>query len=90
MITNWQIVYVASVSKADLPRIDTHSRTRIANAITVKLTANPIHYGKPLRYGKSGQRSLRVGDYRVIYVIKPDTNQVIILAIGHRRDIYEE
>lgn len=88
-MSDWHIVYLDSVSKSDLARIDTLNRKRISQAIVTKLTAHPLHYGKPLRYSKSGQRSLRVGDYRVIYVLELEKNQVIVLAIGHRRDVYE-
>ncbi|MDZ4838686.1 MAG: type II toxin-antitoxin system RelE/ParE family toxin [Bacteroidota bacterium] len=37
-----------------------------------------------------GHRRLRVGDYRVIYRIESETNTVIVVAIKHRKDIYED
>ena len=33
---------------------------------------------------------LRVGDYRVIYEIDREHSRVIVLFIGHRRDVYDE
>ena len=33
---------------------------------------------------------LRVGDYRVIYEIEREHSRVIVLFIGHRRDVYDE
>ena len=33
---------------------------------------------------------LRVGDYRAIYEIDHNNNQVIILFIGHRREVYDD
>ena len=33
---------------------------------------------------------LRVGDYRVIYEIDEEHSRVIVLFIGHRRDVYDE
>jgi mRNA-degrading endonuclease RelE of RelBE toxin-antitoxin system len=33
---------------------------------------------------------LRVGDYRIIYAIDVPRNEVHLLAVGHRRDIFEE
>ena len=31
---------------------------------------------------------LRVGDYRVIYTFNPVRNEIHLLAVGHRREIY--
>ncbi|MDV3277233.1 MAG: type II toxin-antitoxin system RelE/ParE family toxin [Nitrososphaerales archaeon] len=33
---------------------------------------------------------LRVGDYRVIYEIDRQTNQVVVLYIGHRKNVYDQ
>ncbi len=32
---------------------------------------------------------VRVGDYRIIYTVKDDVLLVIVVALGHRRQIYE-
>jgi len=32
---------------------------------------------------------VRVGDYRVIYTINDDVLLVVVVALGHRRDIYQ-
>jgi mRNA interferase RelE/StbE len=32
---------------------------------------------------------LRVGDYRVIYGLEQERRQIIIYAVGHRREIYK-
>ena len=52
------------------------------------LAANPHRVGRPLRLGLSGLHSARRGDYRVIYRIDDDLQQVTVLAIEHRSDIY--
>lgn len=44
--------------------------------------------GKHLRY--SNFWSLRIGDYRAIYEIDKHKNKIIILFIGHRKDVYED
>ena len=33
---------------------------------------------------------IRVGDYRAIYEIDRSTNRVIVLFIGHRKNVYDE
>ncbi len=32
---------------------------------------------------------VRVGDYRIIYTVKDDVLLVVVVALGHRREIYE-
>lgn len=70
---------------AKLPKSD---RKRIKKAIENKLTLRPEIFGKPLRQSLKGCRSLRVGDYRVIYKIVGRT--VEVLLFGHRSMIYKE
>ena len=42
---------------------------------------------RPLR-GRPAWR-VRVGDYRVIYTIEDDVLLVVVITLGHRRDVYE-
>jgi len=50
------------------------------------LEENP-HAGKLLRGQWEGKYSLRIGRYRVIYLVSDD--KVILLTVGHRRAVYE-
>ncbi|NER00921.1 MAG: type II toxin-antitoxin system RelE/ParE family toxin [Cyanothece sp. SIO2G6] len=43
----------------------------------------------PLRGNLAGHYRYRVGDYRVMYRIDDERQEVIILLIKHRKDIYE-
>jgi len=42
---------------------------------------------RPLR-GRPAWR-VRVGDYRVIYTIEDDVLLIVVITLGHRRDVYE-
>jgi mRNA interferase RelE/StbE len=42
---------------------------------------------RPLR-GRPAWR-VRVGDYRVIYTIEDDVLLIVVVTLGHRRDVYE-
>jgi mRNA interferase RelE/StbE len=33
---------------------------------------------------------LRVGDYRVIYEFNVEKNELYLITVGHRRDVYKE
>jgi len=86
---NYRIEYLESVVRDDIPKLSTTAKQRIRSAVERKLGSNPIEFGKPLRYSFRGARRLRVGDYRVIYKIE-SPNSVLILKIGHRREVYED
>lgn len=86
----WHVRYEQRVVKHDIPALDHTAKQRIKTAIETKLMRDPLTFGKPLRYSLSGQRSLRVGDYRVLYLVEHEAHVVSITAIGHRRAIYEE
>ena len=49
---------------------------------------NPRIHGKGLTANRSGQWRYRVGDYRIIAEILDDKVIILVLNIGHRRDIY--
>lgn len=84
----YKIEYIDSV-KEDLSPITKTNRDQIRRAIEQKLATNPIEFGKPLQYSLKGLRRLRVGDYRIIFQIEDETNVVLIIKIGHRREVYE-
>lgn len=86
----WKLRYSASVIKDDIPRLEHGVKQRIRKAIESKLLTDPIRFGKPLRYSLHHLRSLRVGDYRVLYHVDADERLVSITSVGHRRDIYME
>ena len=84
----YRIEYLATVVDEDIPKLTTFVRQQVKTAIETKLASHPIEFGRPLRYSLKGARRLRVGDWRVIYKIEPP-NVVLVLKIGHRREIYE-
>lgn len=84
----YKIEYLDSV-KSDLASVSKSDKQNIRKAIEKKLMTNPIEFGKPLQYSLKGLRRLRVGDYRVIFQIDDERNAVLIVKIGHRREVYE-
>jgi mRNA interferase RelE/StbE len=84
----YELFYHPAISKEDLPDIPKNIKERICKAIEKRLLIEPGKYGEPLKRGLQGYRKLRVGDYRVIYKI--DKEKIIILKIGHRKEVYKE
>jgi mRNA interferase RelE/StbE len=71
----------------ELEKIEKTNQARIIERAK-ELRENPDKIGKPLN--QSDFWSIRIGDYRAIYQIDKEKNQVIILFIGHRSTIYDE
>ena len=49
---------------------------------------NPRIHGKALTANRSGQWRYRVGDYRILAEIHDNKLILILVDVGHRRDIY--
>jgi len=56
--------------------------------VILSLSENPRPQGVKRLQGKTDYYRIRSGDYRIIYQIKDDVLTVLIIKIGHRRDIY--
>jgi mRNA interferase RelE/StbE len=82
----YTVSYHPSVKEKDLPKLDSITKTRIKKAIETKPMTAPEQYGLPLRRTLKGYWKLRVGDYRVVFKIK--SNEIVILAILYRKDVY--
>ncbi len=85
----FKVEYLASV-RDDLKEISKADRNRIQKAIETKLVLNPIEFGKPLQYSLKGLRRLRVGDHRVVFKIEEQTKVILIVKIGHRKEVYDD
>lgn len=80
----YNIVYKKSVHR-DLKRIPKAESDRLLNQIEADLAKKAEAY-PALKGPFAGLRKYRSGDYRVIYAILG--NDVLVLRIGHRKDIY--
>lgn len=81
----WRIEYT-NIAQKFIKLLGSKDKERIMNSVE-SLQNNP-DLGKQLVGPLQGLRSLRVGKFRVIY--KKEINELIILvvAIGHRKNIY--
>jgi mRNA interferase RelE/StbE len=84
----YEIEYHELVVREDIPRLGKKEKDRVRKSIESKLVSAPETFGKPLRRSLKGYRSLRVGDFRVVFKIVGKV--VKVLAIKHRSKVYEE
>lgn len=73
----------------ELKKLDKKLSSLILRAIKEKLVVDPLLYGKPLRRSLRRLYRLRVGDYRVIYNVEKSEVLVLVVKVGHRKEIYE-
>jgi mRNA interferase RelE/StbE len=79
--------YHPTVRADDLPKIPTETRGRIGRQIEARLGTSPERFGAPLSGSLRGYWKLRVGDYQIVF--KVTGGEVWILAVLHRKDVYE-
>jgi len=73
-------------AQKELGQVSSPTFERVCNAIRA-LGFNPRPPGCRKLVNREGWR-IRVGDYRVIYEVDDTANSVLVLHVGHRRDIY--
>lgn len=70
----------------ELGQVPPKDRRRIVTRIQ-SLAQDPRPPGAEKLSGQERYR-LRQGDYRILYEIEDDVLRVIVVKIGHRRDVY--
>jgi len=81
-------IFFTKEAKKSNEKLDPSIAKIIRKAIE-SLAVNPAK-GKPLAYELAGLRSLRTSDYRIVYRMKEKDLFIIVIAVGHRKEIYEK
>lgn len=82
----YKIIIVPKAFKA-LEKINEPDYSAIISAV-YNLENNPRPHGYKKLKGRESYR-IRIGNYRVIYNIADNILTVTVVALGHRKDIYE-
>ena len=82
------IIKFTEEAKKKIKKLDPPIKLVIKKAIE-SLAENP-NRGKPLSHELAGLYSLRISDYRIIYRIKGEVLVIIVITVGHRREIYKK
>jgi mRNA interferase RelE/StbE len=80
-------IELSSAAVKALERLPKSVLIRIDKAIN-SLALNPRPQGYRKLVGTHNDYRLRVGDYRIIYSIEEDRLVVLVIDVGHRKDIY--
>ena len=83
----YQIVLAPSAAR-QLRKFDPDIRRRI-QAVLELLAENPRPPAATQLVGGAGEWRVRTGDYRVVYEIDDGRLRILVLRMGHRREVYE-
>jgi mRNA interferase RelE/StbE len=86
MAQRYSIRFVESAARS-LKKLPVGPRVRIAARIEA-LADNPYPPGTRKMTGEEHAYRIRIGDYRVVYDVLDDAIIVLVLRIGHRKDVY--
>jgi mRNA interferase RelE/StbE len=81
------VVEFISTAAKQLAKLPGEAQRRIARRIDA-LRANPRPPGAEALKGHADLWRVRVGDYRIIYQIENDRLVLVIVKLGHRREVY--
>jgi mRNA interferase RelE/StbE len=85
----WRVEIKQTAAK-QIQKLDRQAQQSIVKFLRERLqgTGNPRQWGKPLHGDKGGLWRYRVADYRIICDIQDERITVLVVDVGHRKDIY--
>lgn len=83
---SWRVEYTQTAAKA-IRELDPGIRTQVRGAIE-RLVEDPTR-GKLLQLTLKGLRSWRTGEWRIVYRASQGRLEILIVAVGHRREVYD-
>ena len=77
-------------ARRELRRLDHPVQRMILRYFSERIATDedPRRFGKPLRHTLQGLWHYRSGDYRALCHIEEERLVVLVLAVGHRRQVY--
>ena len=79
-------------ARCELRKLDAKTQKDILRYLRERIAGSPDprQFGKPLRMNLAGLWRCRIGDYRLICRIEEHRLVVLVLKVGHRRQVYED
>ncbi len=82
----WKVFIPKQVDK-ELSKLPPEIREQIERALR-KLAQNPFSPGVEKMEGRPERWRMRVGKYRIVFRIDEDERTLVIVTVGHRKDVY--
>lgn len=85
---DYKIIFSEAAEK-NFSKFERTIKKRIVEFLEKRVRPNPNQLRQPLQGNKKGLWKYRVGDYRIICDIKDNELTVLVIDIGHRREVYK-
>ncbi len=87
--TVWRVEFDRAAAR-DLRKLGTEAERRVLGFLRTRIagSADPRRLGQPLTGDRQGFWRYRVGDYRIVAAIEDERLVVLVVAVGHRREVY--
>jgi mRNA interferase RelE/StbE len=83
----WEIK-LTNTARKQLKKLDHEAQQRIHRFLIERVRQSPRDIGKALKSQMSELWRYRVGDYRIVCEIQDTAITVLVVRIGHRREVY--
>ena len=85
----WRIEITRTATK-QITKLDQRAQKSVVRLLRERLAGadNPRQWGRALQGEKRGLWRYRVGDYRLICDIQDQKITILVLELGHRKDVY--
>lgn len=86
----WRVEFHPAAAR-DLKRLGAETERLILRYLRTRIatTENPRRFGHALTGDLKGLWRYRVGDFRIVAVIEDDRFIVLVVTVGHRREVYD-
>lgn len=82
-------VLITPEAQIDIRRLDPSVQARVLDKIAWMSANADVLRHLPLRGEEwAGCFRYRLGDYRIIYLLDTSSDRLVVLKVGHRRDVY--
>lgn len=81
----YRLVYTQRAVR-DIHGLDPDTKQRLGKTL-LRYEQDPLRYSEKLTQSALGSYRFRIGDYRVVFDLIG--NEIVVLRIGHRREIYK-
>jgi len=86
----WRVEFLAEAAR-ELRKLGPPAETLILRYLRqrIAMAEDPRRFGRPLTGDLKGFWRYRVGDHRIVASIEDDRFIVLVVTVGHRREVYD-
>jgi len=84
----WRVEFDRDAAR-DLRKLDVQAQRQILRYLRIATDEDPRRFGHALTRNLKGLWRYRVGDFRIVASIEDDRFVVLVITVGHRREVYD-